>query len=266
MKKSQLGSFSGRKVGFVLAAVALIGGSFYFSSGNGFTGASSLLAAVVSTISGKPTITIAKSGDSPRGTISTGKEAVLAIYDISAKNITNWATLHSVSMQAVISSNETSLFDLSNVSMKYSYCISQSKTYGYGYKSKGCATTTIAPTSITKNGSNYVINFGKDIIIYPEQYSGTLSIVGTPKYKYTGTATKSSANNVKLHVALKAVSGVGDKCSYGYISKGKYGYSKCYSSSAVINVQSGNGNTLTIDRPYGYGYHARTTVPTIKKI
>jgi hypothetical protein len=266
MKKSKSGSFSGRKVGFALAAVALVAGSFYFTSGNGFTGANSLLAAVVSTISGKPTIIIGRSSESPKGAISHGRQTLLAVYDVSAKNVTNWATMRGLSVQAVISSNTVSPIELSNISMKYSYCISSGQVYGYGWKSKGCATTTIAPSAITRNGPNYIVTFGKDIVIYPEQHGGSISIFGTPKYQYTGTATKSSSGDAKLQVVLSQVSGVGDKCTYGYISKGKYGYTKCYSSSAVINIRAGKGNTLTVNRPYGYGYHARTTVPTIKKI
>src|SRR3989344_4149905 len=90
-----------RKMGLLaLGAVVLIGASFSVASGTIIESGNSIVAAVVTAISGKPTVLIGRSGDSPRGSIRMGVTSALAVYDVSAKNVTHGATIKYVTFFA----------------------------------------------------------------------------------------------------------------------------------------------------------------------
>jgi hypothetical protein len=238
-----------------VAAVTLLAVSFAFASGSLLINGRSLLASIGAVISGNPTVMIIRDGSSPAGNISAGDPDVLAAYDISARNVTHWATINYVPLQIAIQTAAYSPLALSNIRVNYSYCIPPGTTYGYGYISSGCANIQLAPFSITMSGSTYIVDLGSGIPIYPQESSGTLTVYATPTYQYTGTARHYQSGNGTLQVIITPVSASGDQCQWAWIpGSGSYGYTDCIALTATTDILAGQGNTLTVIRPYGYGY------------
>src|SRR4051812_8873851 len=84
----------------LLAVVVLGGGSFALASGQGIGGG--LVAAVLSSITGRPTIIITRSSSSPSGSIKSGVSQTLAVFDVSAKNVTHGAKLQNTAIRTTI--------------------------------------------------------------------------------------------------------------------------------------------------------------------
>ena len=238
-----------------VAAVVLVGGSFALASGSIIESSNSLFASVSASISGKPIVFIGRDGASPKGNIPMGKNSALAIYDISARNVTHWATLKYVSIRTIITSAPDAPLSLSDITMSYNYCIPTGATYGYGYKSGGCGTIKVVPSSVTKTGNDYVVNFNGTIPVYPQQSYGAFTIYATPMYAYTATAKRAQVANARLQVRVVSAIASGDQCKWtSNPSTHAYGYTGCIAQDAIINIQAGFGNLLTVVRPYGYGY------------
>jgi hypothetical protein len=265
MKKTTPKGSRRKTASYVLATIVagvLVGGSFALASGSLMQNGSSLLASVAVAITGRPTVMIGRDGSSPSGNIQMGSLDTLAIYDISARNVTHWATVNYIPIQITIRAAPYSPLTLSNIKINYSYCIPPGTLYGYGYRSSGCATISLLPNSVNQNGSTYTANLIAGIPIYPEESSGTLTVYATPSYAYTGTATHPQSGNANLQVTITTVNASGDQCDWAWIpSNGNYGYTNCVASSAIINIWSAQGNTLTVMRPYGYGYGYRHRGP-----
>jgi hypothetical protein len=237
-----------------VAAVLLVGGSFALASGSVVDTGSSLLAAVTTAISGRPTVLIGVSGTSPSGTIRMLSNSVIAVYDIASKNATHGAAVKYVSLQTTIS-QQVARLSFGNVVMRYDYCIPRGSKYGYGYVSRGCGSMTLYPSSVQQVGNDYVISFNSTIPVYPQQTKGTLTLSATPRYTYTGTAVNKNATNATFRVKLTGSGASGDLCRWGYnpILRA-YGYVGCVSYPAIINIYAPYSNQLTVQRAYGYGY------------
>ncbi len=259
-RKKNLVSY--KSLPLALGALLLIGFSFAFASGS-LPDLTLTLASAASSITGKPTVLVGRSGGSPSGIIKGNESQSLANFDVSVKNVTFWATMGSISVQANLTQGANAPVALKDFYMKYSYCIPAGKSYGYGWKSGGCTSTILQPSSVVKNDQGYEVSFyGPNTRIYPQQSYGALSVVATPVYAYTGASKKSPATNAKIQVSLTQASATGDQCKKFSRSYG-YGYGGCTSSGANVNIQAGRGYTLTVQRPYGYGYNpSRTTNPT----
>jgi hypothetical protein len=254
-KKMKKGSMSSTLL-VALAGLVLFGGTFAFASGAIVDSGSSLFASAVAAFSGRPVIVISRDSYSASGNALMGYFTNLATFDISAKNVTHWATVNYVSTQVTISSTSAAPLTLSNVTMVYEYCIPPGESYGYGWRSNGCASIKVNPSSLTKFGNGYTANFTGSIPVYPQQSYGAFTISAIPTYAYTGSAKNAAAINAKLVVSLRAVSAVGDQCQWAYNGLSRsYGYTNCAYPKAIIDIQTRNGNSRTIVRSYGYGYY-----------
>lgn len=258
-RKKNLVSY--KSLPLTLGALLLMGFSFAFASGS-LPDLTLTLASAASSITGKPTVLIGRSGGSPSGTIKGNESQSLANFDISVKNVTFWATMRTITVQTNVTQGVNAPVTLKDFYMKYSYCIPAGKSYGYGWKSGGCASMILQPSSVVKNEQGYEVSFyGPNMRIYPQQSYGALSVVATPVYPYTGASKKTTSTNAKIQVLLTQASATGDQCKKASRSYG-YGYGGCSSSSANVNIQAGKGYTLTVQRPYGYGYNATlSTIP-----
>lgn len=265
---------SSRKNIFIgAAALILVLGSFSIASGDVLSSSSSMLAAAVAAISGKPTLIISRSSDSPSGTIPTTAVGVqtLAVFNVAAKNVTHWATLQNISGQVVVTAPLSSWLGVNTITLEYRYCIPAGKTYGYGWQGGNCAVVSIPATlaEATRNKVTglYTFNFNSSIPVYPQASPSTLVVKGVPMYAYTGSAVRSGSADGKFQVQLVNISATGDQCTTVKVAaKGTakaYGYSKCITSNAEVNIVN-NGNTLTASRPYGYGYRGvLAAMPTL---
>jgi|GEM_PF-1988730 hypothetical protein len=260
-KGSRRKSTKSKVTSYVIATIAagvLVGGSFALASGSLIQSGNSLLASVAVAITGKPTVMIGRDASSPSGNIQMGSYDALAIFDISARNVTHWATVNYVPIQIAIRAAPSSPLTLSNIRITYNYCIPPGTLYGYGYRSSGCANVQLFPNSVTQNGSTYMLTLPGGIPIYPEESSGTFTVYATPSYAFTGNATRPQSGNANLQVTITTVSASGDQCQWTWIpSSASYGYANCVAAGAIINIWSGQGNVLTVIRPYGYGYGYR---------
>jgi hypothetical protein len=248
-------SFGG-KILLGVAALAVFGGTFALASGSIIEGGNSFLAAAIASISGSPTVIIGRDAGSPSGTIYSGYTSELARFDVTAKNITHWASVNSVYGKATITLKAPSPMYLANVSAQYYYCIPPDKTYGYGWKGGGCASTPLSAYVDRDSSGNYTLSFALPHI-YPQASPSYISIYGLPQYQYTGSYSANGAGNAKVQVSITSASATGDKCqtiTYG-LQGASYSYQgKCVASGATVNITS-PGNTLTIQRQYGYGYY-----------
>ncbi len=253
-----------------LAAVVLVGGSFSIASGLVSLNANALYANVLSAITGRPMLILSRDISSPTGAIRMGTQSQLAIYDVRATNVTHWATVNSVPLRVALSQSYKSPMSLSSISMQYTYCIPVGQTYGYGFRSNGCASMTLMPSYVSMNGNTYYATFSMGIPVYPQQTTGTLAISATPAYAYTAQATNTQSGNGSLEVTVSGINASGDQCSwtYGFIPQIQnygYGYTGCVSSPAISNVISASGNWLTVVRAYGYGYNALQGAVTVQQ-
>lgn len=235
----------------LLVAAVITGGSFFAVSGMALADSNALVANVLSSFSGKPTIIISRSSKSPTGSLVNGTSQVLAVFDVKATNVKWQATLNSFTVSIPLSGRQASSLEVTDFVLHYAYCINEGVTYGYGYKGGACGMMqSLEPTSVSFiNGDTYVLVFKKDLPVYLTQTTGTITIAGRPSY------TKAGMQTAQLKASVVSGSGVGDQCKtirYGY--KNKYGYSKCGNQSATVNVGSAKGNLLTVKRPPGYGY------------
>lgn len=238
-----------------LGALVLVGGAFAFASGPILDEGNSLLASAAAAITGRPTILIGRDGASPAGNIPMGNNDTLAIFDIAVKRVTHWATVRYVSVYATISAEPSSPLSLSNIALTYQYCIPKGVTYGYGYTGGGCNSMRISPSSVSKEGSNYVLGFSGAIPIYPQQIYGAFSISAVPTYAYTGRTQHANVGNARLQVKITGATASGDQCKWTWNSASYgYGYTGCVAYNAIVNFQAPYGNRLTVIRPYGYGY------------
>lgn len=245
----------------LVAAIVIAGGAFFATSGMAIADSNSFVASVISSFSGKPTVIISRASASPSGKITNDLGQVLAVFNVKAKNVKWQATLHSFTVSVPITTRAASALTISDFALHYDYCTKQG-VYGYGYKGGECAHMAfLEPSSVTRTGDTYTLVFNKDLPIYLAQSSGTLTIVGKPKY------TRAGREAVQIRASVSSGVAVGDQCQtirYGY--KNKYGYSKCGNQSATVSVGSAKGNILTVKRPPGYGYPtvATTTPPKPK--
>jgi hypothetical protein len=155
-----------RMIALVAVAVVIVGGSFYMASGS-LTNPGSLLASALSAITGKPTVFIGKDGGSPAGSVKAGTDQILAIFDISSKNTTNWVTLHSEGFKITITSSTASPITVVGLVVSYKYCVSANATYGYGWKGGNCSgAKVLAPASVVKDGDGYSATYYSDTPIY----------------------------------------------------------------------------------------------------
>lgn len=248
-------------VAFLLVAGLIVGGgSFAMASGDIAMSPTSLLAAVYSSLSGKPIVYLTKSTSSPSGTVTTGGNRTLAVFDVSAKNVTLEANLKSISVEIPRTGTAASNLTLSNIYATYSYCIPSGVTYGYGYKGGNCSsvkTTQASSVVATAAGTTYKLQFLLNAPVYPQQNRGVLTVYALPSYSVGGTATDIAS--IRVGITSGQVSG--DQCaSYKSIPAGNhsaeylknYGYSKCVSVAGSVTAVS--ANTLQVQRSYGYGY------------
>lgn len=235
----------------LLVAGVITGGSFFAVSGVAVADSNALVANVLSSFSGRPTVIIARSAKSPTGSLVNDASQTLAVFDVKATNVKWQATLNSFTVSVPISGRQASALEVTDFALHYDYCVKEGVTYGYGYKGGSCGKMSfLEPTSVSFiNGDTYVLVFKKDLPIYLKQTTGTITIVGKPSY------TRAGMQAAQLRASVASGSAVGDQCKtirYGY--KNKYGYSKCGNQSATVNVGSAKGNSLTVKRPPGYGY------------
>lgn len=230
----------------VAAALLLMSGSFAVASG-AIDGSGNMLGAVFTSFMGNSTISISKAANSPKGSIVRNENQTLATFNVSVKNVKHWATLQQLNVEVPITGATPSALAVADFNAQYSYCLPAGKTYGYGFKGGSCGSIKLTPASVQRVNNVYKLVFYMTIPVYPEQGNGTLMVMGTPLY--VGAAAKDVALTVRV------ASGVarGENCkNITYGIKAKYGYTKCTSVAAVIAVGSARGNTLLVERPYGY--------------
>ncbi|TAK58763.1 hypothetical protein EPO14_02975 [Patescibacteria group bacterium] len=235
----------------LLVAGVITGGSFFAVSGMAVADSNVLVANVLSSFSGRPTVIIARSAKSPTGSLVNDTSQILAVFDVKAMNVKWQATLNSFTVSIPVSGRQAPSLSVTDFALHYAYCVNEGVTYGYGYKGGACGMMqSLEPTSVSFiNGDTYVLVFKKDLPIYLTQTTGTITIVGKPSY------TRAGMQAVQLKASITSGSAVGDQCKtirYGY--KNKYGYSKCGNQIGAVNVGSAKGNLLTVKRPPGYGY------------
>lgn len=250
MKKKSLGRrFDMRVGGALLVAVLIAGGSFAVASGQISGSPSNLLAAVFYSWSAKPMVAIYRSSNSPSGTITTGTSRTLAIFDVYSKNVSNWATLQSLTIDISIYGSSGKNLNATNFTVMYQYCIPSGVTYGYGYKGGSCASVPIWVNSASRTASGYRLVLYSGTPIYP-QASGQLYVRANLAYNLGGSAGDTS----QLRASIVSGTAMGDQCrAYGWIpSSYSYGYSQCVPIQA--NVLTGSGSSLNVQRSYGYGY------------
>lgn len=244
----------------LLVAAVITGASFFVASGMALADSNVLVANVLSAFSGKPTIIISRSSQSPTGTLVNDVPQVLAVFDVKATNVKWQATLDSFTVSIPLSGRQASALSVTDFVLHYAYCIDAGVTYGYGYKGGSCGLIqNLEPVSVARNGDTYTLVFKKELPVYLTQTTGTITIAGKPSY------TRAGMQAVQLKASIVSGSGVGDQCKtirYGY--KNKYGYSKCGNQSATVNVGSAKGNPLTVKRPPGYGYPVTPPVTPLK--
>ena len=250
----------------VATAVVLVGGSFAVASGASLGNPASYLAAVVTTISGKPVITITKNPQSPSGSITTGGERVVAMYDISVKRVSHFANVNSITIDVPVTGAAAAHLNLKNFSATYRYCIPSGVTYGYGYKGGLCGNIPMEISSPIREGNTYklVVRAATPIPtpiptatptpisysylkfpLYPEQSSGVLTIKAVPQY-----ASGLSSSVASIRTAVKSISASADQCKIDTATNTKV---NCV--SMVPGVILGKSTVvLTIQRSYGYGY------------
>ena len=234
----------------VVAAVVLIGGSFAVASGASLGNPASYLAAVVTTISGKPVITITKNPQSPSDSITTGGERVIAMYDISVKRVSHFANVNFITIDVPITGTAAAHLNLKNFSATYRYCIPSGVTYGYGYKGGLCGNIPMEISSPIREGNIYklLVKAATPIPkfpLYPEQSSGILTIKAVPQY-----ASGLSSSVASIRTAVKSISASADQCKIDTATNTKV---NCV--SMVPGVILGKSTVvLTVQRSYGYGY------------
>ncbi|OGZ57201.1 MAG: hypothetical protein A3G60_01690 [Candidatus Ryanbacteria bacterium RIFCSPLOWO2_12_FULL_47_9c] len=236
-----------KKSALILAALVLIGGSFTVASAS-FTGSpGSLLAGVFSIFDSSPLIKMSRNVNSPSGSVISGKTQVIGTFDVQTQNVTNFATLRTLTAQFALSGKGAKEFNLEDFTLSYRYCIPPGISYGYGYRGGSCGTIKMPVTSAERKSNLYTVTSRQALPVYPVQSSGVLTMSAKPVY--TGQE-KSESGKSWLRVSVKG-EGSGDKCNkiyYGY--NNRYGYTKCIAEKA--RVTSAKGNWLTMTRPYGY--------------
>lgn len=230
----------------VAAAFLLMGGSFALASGAIDT-SSSMLGAVLTSFTGGSTITISKASNTPSGPVVRNTNQTLATFNVSVRNAKSWATLQKLNVEVPITGSTAARLFVSDFSAHYSYCLPAGKTYGYGFKGGSCGSVKLTPASVQRENNTYKLVFYMTIPVYPEQGNGTLLVMGTPAY------AGAVANNSALTVRVASGTGRGEQCrNITYGLKARYGYTKCAPVAAVIAVGSARGNTLSVERAYGY--------------
>ncbi len=233
----------------VAGAGLLAGGSFALASGQ-FVGApGSFLAAVFSAMSSKPAIVISNSAVSPRGSITTGGVRTIAVFEMSSKNVTHWATLRVLPINITTMGKTASSLKLSKFDLSYKYCIPAGVKYGYGYMGGNCGTISIPVNVVSSGGNTYTLALNSPVPVYP-QATGQLVLRAYVAYGVGGSAGDSA--NLRVNIPTGAARG--DQCrAYTYSSKTRsYGYSQCLPLQA--HVYGASSNTISVQRSYGYGY------------
>src|SRR3989344_5862714 len=171
-----------RKGGLALGAFALVLGSFAFASAQ-FTGSpGALFAAVASSINGKPLIAITRNVNSPSGTITPGRPQVLGTFDVRTKNVSNFATLKTITVRVTLSGTGAKTLNVENFNLNYNYCVPSGISYGYGYPGGLCGMIRLPIVAQKRIGNTYALTFNQPVQVYPVQSSGVFTLSGLPKY------------------------------------------------------------------------------------
>lgn len=219
-------------VAITAGALVLVAGSFTFASGALLDGSSSLLSAAITSFG--QSIVVTRSSTSPSGTINGGTAQNIATFNfLVGGKPGSQGTIKSAKILIPISGSSASSLSLSEISAHYSYCIPGGKKYGYGYKSGGCGSIKLLPSSVARNGNTYVVTFTSSFTVYPEQSYGAFIVSALP-YFTSSTVT----GTPKFSASLQSVD-----------------------STPKAFVFLAKGNTLTVRNPYGY---TNTTKPVVE--
>src|SRR3989344_8200417 len=240
---------AGRVSIFALGGLFLAGGSFLATSGDLAYSSQSLLSAVISALTPGSSIVISRNYSTPIGSIIPGRSQTLAVFDLTPKNITQYATIQSLPVQLSLTGSLAG-FEARDFSIDYNYCLPSSSTIpGYGYKGGYCSTVHATPSSVVRDANSYRLMFTQTLPVYPNQTSANIVVKATPYYTGPDATQKKIA-----YVTARAIAPVVAKSTecrtiyYGY--KNRYGYTKCVPSYPGVNVSLGYGNKLTVSRGY----------------